>query len=325
MYTNKSYLAKKDASTIDLLEPPADSVSDIAFNLENTHMAVSSWDCTVRLYRLPYYAGGSSFIFEKSFSLGKPVLSVCFFNQMLLAGLVDGSIVAVETGQVIPAHKAPVKSIKNFNNQFIVTGSFDSTLKFWDLKSANPIHTIAFPGKVYAMDLKDSFLCVALSDRSVITYDMNNINQQSVFSTRFTYSIRSVGCHKDLDSFAVGGIEAKVEAFSRSIPAKKIVFRCHRVENKLYSVNVVRFYPQDSSLMVTGGSDGSLVWFDKINRSKLCSNDFGSPVTAGEFSNDGKYFVFGVGDDWSKGYTGAPTKTYLKMIVVSTIPGILNK
>lgn len=326
MYTNKNFLQKKDATTIELPECPADSVSCIAFNFENSHVAVSSWDGSVKLYRLPFYTSpGSNCSLEKSYTLGNPVLSCSFFNGMLLAGLVDGNIVSVDTNNVIRAHDAGVKAMYNYNNQFLITGSFDCTLKFWDLKSTTPIHTIRLPGKVYAMDLKDGLLVVALSDRSVITYDMANINQPTVIPTRLAYSIRSVACHKDFDSFAVGGIEAKVESFSRAYPTKKVIFRCHRVDSKLYSVNVIRFYPNDPGLMITGGADGTLVWFDRNNRSKLCSNEFGAPVTAGEFSPDGKYFIFAVGDDWSKGYTGVYVKPSLKMIVVNTVPGIMNK
>lgn len=326
MYTSKSYMQKNDAKTIDLPECPVDSISCIAFNLENTHVAASSWDGFVKLYKLPYYPSPSSnCTVEKTYALNKPVLSCCFFNNMLLAGLSDGSLVAVESNNTIKAHESSIKAIQNYNNQFIITGSFDNTLKFWDLKSTSPFHTITLTSKIYSMDLKESFLVVALGDKSVIFYDMNNINQPTVIQTKFNYSLRSIATHKDQDSFAVGGIEAKVETFSRNYPAKRTVFRCHRLDGKLYSVNLIRYLPNNPSFIVTGGADGSLVWFDKDNRSKICSNEFGSPITAGEFSNDGKYFIFGVGDDWSKGYTGVYTKTFLKMIVVNSIPGLMNK
>ncbi|KAM0680686.1 hypothetical protein GINT2_000955 [Glugoides intestinalis] len=326
MYTNKNFIQKKDATTIDLPECPVDSISFIAFNFENSHVAASSWDGSVKLYRLPYYtAPGSNCTLEKSYTLGNPVLSCCFFNGMLLAGLVDGNMVSVDTNNVIRAHDAGIKGMYNYNNQLLITGSFDCTLKFWDLKTTTPVHTIMLPGKVYAMDLKGSFLLVALSDRSVITYDMENINQPTAFQTKFTYSIRSVAGHKDLDSIVVGGIEAKIEIFSRMYPLKKVVFKCHRSEGKLYSVNVLRFSPNNSGVMLSGGSDGALIWVDKADRAKICYNEFDAPITAGEFSFDGKYFIFATGDDWSKGYTGAYIKPSLKMIVVSTVPGIMNK
>lgn len=327
MYSNRNFIQKKDASVIDLPDCPTDTISFISFNIENTHLAVSSWDGSLRIYRLPFYTSpGSNCTLEKSYPLGKPVMSCCFFGSSIVAGLSDGSLVIDGVvSNSFKAHESSIKSMFNYNNQFLITGSFDSTLKFWDLKSSSPLHTIPLPAKVYQMDLKDSFLVVALSDRTVISYNMNNINQPEVFPTKFTYSIRSIGCHKDLDSFAVGGIEAKVESFSRLYPAKKVIFRCHRVDGKLYSVNVLKLCPSDSNILVTGGSDGSLVWFDKANRTKLCTNEFGSPITAGEFSNDGKYFVFGIGDDWSKGYTGMNMKTFLKMIVVNTVPGMMNK
>lgn len=323
MYTTKGLGSKSDVKTIDIPEPPTDTISCVAFNPENNNFAVSSWDGTVRLYRLPYYPStASNCTHDKTYTVGKPVLSCCFFNNMLLAGCADGHLVAVESNNTIKAHETCIKSIYNYNNQFVITGSFDSTIKFWDLKSTNPVHTINLPGKLYAMDYKDQYLVAALSDRNVIVYDMNNINNPTMFPTKLMYSIRSLAAHKDKDTFIVGGVDARVEAFSRSIPGKTSVFRCHRVDNKLYAVNVVRLYPQDPRLLVSGGADGTLLWFDKDNRTKICTNEFGAPVTAGEFSPDGKFFVFGVGDDWSKGYTGVYTKTELKMMVVSTIPGL---
>jgi len=324
MYTNRGFGVKKEVPTVDLPQCPTDSVSDIAFNLENTHLGVSSWDGSVTVYQMSFYPGTSSaFSFERVINLGKPVLSLCFFNNILFAGLADGTIMSVDSSMIVPAHSAPVKALKNFSNKFLVSGSFDSTLKFWNVSNKlDLLHSITLPSKIYAMDLKDNFLCVALSDKSVITYNLDDMTQQNVFNTKFNYSIRSVGCHKDLDSFAVGSIEAKVEAFSRTNPIKRFIFRCHRVESRLYSVNVVRFYPVDSTFIITGGSDGGLTCFDKMTRSKICSFEFSSPVTAGEFSNDGKYFVFATGDDWSKGYTGVAVKPLLKMIAMSSVPGI---
>jgi len=323
MYTTKSLGNKSDVKPTDIPDGPTDTISSIAFNQENTHFAVSSWDGSVRLYRLPYYSSpAATCSLEKNYTVGSPVLCCCFFNNMLLAGLVNGHLVAVDSNNTIKAHESSIKAMCNYNNQLVVTASFDCTIKFWDLKSTSPVHTISLSAKVYAMDYREQFLIVALSDRSVVVYDMNNINHPTVFPTKFMYALRSVGTHKDRDTFVVGGIDARAEIFSRTSPGKTSTFRCHRVDNKLFSVNVVRLYPLDPRVLVSGGADGALIWFDKENRSKINTNEFGAPVTAGEFSSDGKYFVFGIGDDWSKGYTGVGTKTELKMIVVSTIRGM---
>lgn len=334
MYTNRNYLPKKtEATVIDIPDAPADTISDISFNPENTYMAVAAWDSTVSIYRVQSgftssFGAPQAFAREKSFTLPAPCLSVAFFGPSLLAGLVDGTLVCIDVAggsqSSLPAHSAGIKGVKNYNNQYVVTGSFDGTLKFWDLKSAAPLHTIPLPAKVYSMCLSKAMLCVALSNKTVQVYDMNNINAAATFNTRLSYAIRAVGCGTDMDSFAAGGIEAKLEIFSKSSEAKKQMIRAHREGNRLYSVNMVRFYPADMNIIVSGGADGSVVWFDKVNRVKLASLSYTSPVTAGEFSADGKYFVFSTGDDWSKGYTGISVKPALRMLEVKTISG-LNK
>lgn len=327
MYGNRSFVTKKPEQTIvEASDVPGDTISDIAVNFENTHVAVSSWDSTIKIYKisapamsyLPSTTSSPTLVCEKTFTVGKPCLSVCFFGSFIVGGLVDGSLVVFDLSgnqnSIPSAHAAPIKSIKNFANQFIITGSFDSTLKFWDLKSTNSAHTITVPGKVYGMDLRGSFLCVLLSDKSVQTYDLTNITLTSTINTRFNYSVRSVACGTDSDSFAVGGIEAKVEVFFKSSESKKFIFRSHREGNKLYSVNVIRFDPTNPNIIVTGGADKSIVFFDKSNRMKIHTSTHESPITAAEFTNDGKYFIFAVGDDWSKGYTGIPSKTALKLL-----------
>jgi len=36
----------------------------------------------------------------------------------------------------------------------LVTGSWDKTVKYWDLRSPNPVHTQQMPERVYAMDVQ---------------------------------------------------------------------------------------------------------------------------------------------------------------------------
>lgn len=330
MYTNKSYTTKKqEATIIDIPEAPADSVSDISFTPDNAAMAVSAWDSTVTVYALSLGGYGAPQAPRRTrvHALPAPALSTAFFGSTLLAGLVDGSLVCIDaagTQTAIPAHGAGVKGVRNYNNQFVVTGSFDGTLKFWDLKSTAPIHTIPLPAKVYALSLSGSLLCVALSNKTIMVFDMNNMGVPASFTSRFTYGLRSVGCGLDMDSFAVGGIEAKIEIFSRSVETKKYIARAHREGTRLYAVNIVRYYPADPNILVSGGADGTLIWFDRVNRLKIASLPGTAPVTAGEFTVDGRFFVFATGDDWSKGYTGSYVKPILRMVEAKSIPG-LNK
>jgi len=70
--------------------------------------------------------------------------------------------------QQIAQHAAPVRHVfyvKDMN--MLVTGSWDKTLKYWDLRSPNPVHTQQLPERVYAMDCVNKLLVVATADRSI--------------------------------------------------------------------------------------------------------------------------------------------------------------
>lgn len=332
MYTNRGFNIKKpELITTQFPDAPADTISDIAFNTDNTAMAVSSWDSTLTIYRInysiPFKETPFPFQRDKVLPLSAPGLSVCFFGSNIVVGCVDGSIIFFDmngTQSTIQAHSGGVKAVKNFNNQYLISGSFDKTLKFWDLKSPQPIHTAPLSSKVYGMSLSGSILGVALSDKTIQVYDMMNPTVPVAYATRFTYSIRAVGVCSDMDAFAVGSVEAKIEILSRSSDSKKCLIRAHREQSKLYAVNVIQFHPSDPNIIISGGSDGTLVWFDRSNRMKLGSHALGSPVTAGAFSNDGRYFICATGEDWSKGYTATYVQPGLHMIEVRNVAG-LNK
>ncbi len=71
--------------------------------------------------------------------------------------------------QVVAKHDAPIRHlfpVKDMNNM-LVTGSWDKTLRYWDLRSPNPIHTQQLPERVYAMDVKFPLLVVGLANRTI--------------------------------------------------------------------------------------------------------------------------------------------------------------
>lgn len=329
MYPTRSFTTKKPSATSIAIEaPPADSISDIAFSPDNSRMAVSSWDSSIRLYAMPpimsSYSTTRTFRFENTFTLSQPVLSISFFGNSIVAGLVDGTLVLLDPSgnkNLIQAHRGGIKRVRNFNNQFVITCSFDSTVKFWDMKSEMPLHTITMPAKAYSMDLQGNVLAVMLADKSVYVYNMNDINNPAVFPLRFNYSPRSVAVAADLDSIAVGGIEAKIHVFSRTMDAKKSTFRGHKTNQRLYAVNVIRFVPRDPKIVISGGADGTLIVFDRNSHMKLATLEFPSPITACEITPDGQSLVFALGDDWSKGYTNTPVETKLQYVDINSLIG----
>lgn len=104
-----------------------------------------------------------------------------------------------------------------------MTGSWDKTVKYWDLRSPNPAGTLSVHEKVYSMDTKDETLVVATAERKLHIVDLKNPTK--IFRSPecpLRHQIRVVTCFQDEHGFAVGGIEGRVgmiwnsEADSRS-------------------------------------------------------------------------------------------------------------
>ena len=76
---------------------------------------------------------------------------------------------ATNQSQVVAKHDAPVRHLhylKDMNNM-LVTGSWDKTIRYWDLRQPNPVHTQQLPERVYAMDVRHPLLVVGLANRRI--------------------------------------------------------------------------------------------------------------------------------------------------------------
>ena len=76
---------------------------------------------------------------------------------------------ATNQSQIVAKHDAPVRHLhylKDMNNM-LVTGSWDKTIRYWDLRQPNPVHTQQLPERVYAMDVRHPLLVVGLANRRI--------------------------------------------------------------------------------------------------------------------------------------------------------------
>lgn len=76
---------------------------------------------------------------------------------------------ATNQKQVVAKHDAPVVfafHVKEMNNM-LVTGSWDKTVRYWDLRQPNPVHTQPMPERVYAMDIRFPLMAVGMAGRKV--------------------------------------------------------------------------------------------------------------------------------------------------------------
>lgn len=297
---------------------PQDTPSDLNFNPVHDIIGVSSWDGCIRFY--------SPTTFDEKFVIreDKPILSTTFNadGSVALGAMSDGNVLVhdlqANKSFKITAHTAAVKSLKFYNN-LLISGSFDKTLKFWDLRSAGPVHVVNLSERVFCMDLNRDMLGVSLAGNKVSTYDLRNNCSEKSLSTKLFWQIRSICCGNDNDTVIVGGIEGKAEVMTLSPSTKRMIFRCHRTKEELYAVNVVSMHPTKSNVIASGGSDGVLSFFDRESKMKIFNENFESPVTCGRFNAAGNLFAVGIGYDWSRGYDPAGYKTGLKILNVDSL------
>ncbi len=90
----------------------------------------------------------------------------------VFSGGCSGSLLAwsLATGQqqAVGRHDGPIRHVRHLKEMnLVVTGSWDKSLRYWDLRSPNAVHTQPLPERVYAMDATHPLLVVGCADRTI--------------------------------------------------------------------------------------------------------------------------------------------------------------
>ncbi|KII89844.1 hypothetical protein PLICRDRAFT_29077 [Plicaturopsis crispa FD-325 SS-3] len=315
--------AASQEKDVEVADPPSDSISSLAFSSAAEYLAVGSWDNNVRLYEVGAQGQSQG---KAMYSHQGPVLSVCWNKEgnKVFSGGADnaGRMFDIATGQSqqVAQHDAPIKSVKWVDMQggLLATGSWDKTVKFWDLRTPNPIGTITLPERCYTMDVQFPTMVVGTAERHIQVYDMFNPGTPlKTMQSPLKWQTRVVSCFtaSPTNGFAVGSIEGRVaiQYIEDKDASNNFSFKCHRRDanpppskdqSLVYAVNDISFHPVHGTFS-TCGSDGTIHFWDKDARTRLKSFEASpGPISSTTFNRNGTIFAYAVSYDWSKGHSG---------------------
>lgn len=219
--------------------------------------------------------------------------------------------------QQVAAHDQPIRCVQCINvngSPMLVTGSWDKTVKYWDLRQQQPVGTLECKDRVYTMDTRnDQMLVIGTADRWCQVVALNNpTTMHKSIQSPLKWQTRVVSCFTDNTGFAVGSIEGRcaIQYVDDKFKDNNFSFKCHRQNDpgnastsNVYAVNAISFHPQHGTFS-TAGADGTFNFWDKDAKHRLKGfPEVGGTISATDFDRTGNIFAYAVSYDWSKGHS----------------------
>lgn len=259
------------------------------------------------------------------------------------------------TAQQVAAHDQPIRCVRFIDapgsaQQMLVTGSWDKTVKYWDLRQSAAVATLPCQDRVYTLDVKDKLMVIGTADRYI---NIVNLSEPTKFyktlQSPLKWQTRVVSCFPDATGFAIGSIEGRCaiqhveekdsrygdsaftmlssktfedRANANLQRSSNFSFKCHREQppnqrdvSNVYSVNAISYHPVHGTFS-TAGSDGTFHYWDGQAKHRLKGYpSVGGTISATAFNRNGNIFAYSVSYDWSKGYSFNTTQTPNKVML----------
>lgn len=336
--TNPSSTSGDLKNDIELPDIGDDSISDLAFSPAANYLAAASWNNTVRIWAIDEQRQSNA---QAEIKFEAPALA-CAWSQdgNKIAGVgADNHVRLLDLqnggGQPLSfkAHDQPIRCCKFGNisgNQYLITGSWDKKIKYWDLRSDKPIAELDQQDRVYTLDVKDNLLVVGTADRYINVISLADPTKiYKTVQSPLKFQTRVVSCFKEANGYAVGSIEGRcaIQYVEEKDSSSNFSFKCHR-ENQpnnkdvsnVYSVNAISFHPEHGTFS-TAGSDGTFHFWDGNAKHRLKGYPAtGAPITATAFNRQGTIFAYASCYDWSQGYQNNTPGKKPKVMLHQVIP-----
>ncbi|ETO19043.1 hypothetical protein RFI_18194 [Reticulomyxa filosa] len=153
----------------EIQNPPTDGITRVKFTKDGAHLLVSSWDKTVTLYNIDFENFSSKKVHSYDHKAGVLDCTLSQNSGTAYSGGCDNLVIRCDlsSGSVSPllstsGHSQPIRCVQYDNeNQYVITGSWDKTLKVWDDRvSEHVVLTHHLPSKVFAMSTSKQRLIV---------------------------------------------------------------------------------------------------------------------------------------------------------------------
>uniref|UniRef100_A0A183CDP4 ATP-dependent Clp protease ATP-binding subunit clpX-like, mitochondrial n=1 Tax=Globodera pallida TaxID=36090 RepID=A0A183CDP4_GLOPA len=327
---------------IEVPQPPDDTVQSLKFNPmvagAPIFLAGGSWDSTCRVWQI----NETGMVEPKAMlNVGAPILAVDWSEDStkIFIASADKQARVWDLGSnqmaVVGTHNEPVRSchwIATPQYTCLMTGSWDRTLRFWDMRqlpTQNALATIQLPERVYCSDMVFPLAVVGLADRHIKMYKLDGTPSEiQDVESQLKFQSRSIAIYKDRmtgqpGGFALGSTEGRVaiQCLQPKDPKENFTFKCHRsaelINNfqEIYPVNDVAFHPIHQTL-VTAGADGKYSFWDKDARTKLKGSDaLPMPITKCAIHQSGNIMAYAIGYDWSKGFEYSTANNVTKIFL----------
>eukprot|EP00923_Selenidium_pygospionis_P018366 GHVN01032160.1.p1 GENE.GHVN01032160.1~~GHVN01032160.1.p1 ORF type:complete len:357 (+),score=33.47 GHVN01032160.1:184-1254(+) len=335
----------------ELANLPSDSVSCLTWLQppigQQQFLGCSSWDGSVRVWEIQargsnMFGSGAQSInsaLKGGYEHGAPVLGCAIGKDgAFFGGGCDGKLkmhnMVTNQTQEVGRHDAPISKVF-FDGDVVTTGSWDKSIRFWDLRQQQPVAALPLEAKVWAMDVRWPIVVVAIG-KKVQVYDMTNRTQTpfKTIDSLLAQQPRTTKIFPDQKGIGLGSIEGRVgiHYFAESKEQKNFAFKAHRVDVskrepiRIFPVNGIDFH-NPVGTFATCGADGVIVFWDKDNKSKLFTMEkCPAPVVDVKYDPSGTMLAYALSYDWHKGVSGyQPGQSPIKVFVHPLANEMKNK